>query len=183
MDLSSVYLASDRLFLKAFTPADAGESFASATPAITRFMGWEPAPSLDAFAEVWLGWLQMMNAGTDVVLVVRLHGTREFLGMSGLHHLDAAEPEVGIWIKESEQGRGYGREAVRTAIAIAWRQLAKRAVLYPVAEENHRSRHVAERLGGRIVGTRTLEKAGDVTLPAVVYRIPASPEEGALPRA
>jgi len=51
--------------------------------------------------------------------------------MVGLHNKSAAEPEAGIWIKESRHGCGYGREAVATVISFAVRNLGKLAVVYP----------------------------------------------------
>jgi RimJ/RimL family protein N-acetyltransferase len=177
MDLSSVSLSSQRLLLKSFASEDAFEAFEATTPTLTRLMGWDPAPSLEAFAPIWQSWFPMMYAGTDGHFVVRVKSTLEFLGMVGLHNTSAAEPEAGIWIKESRHGCGYGREAVATVISFAVRNLGKLAVVYPVVEQNGSSRRLAESLGGSIVGTRLLRKAGGVEYPEVVYRIPA-PTDG-----
>jgi len=57
------------------------------------------------------------------------------------------------------------------------RNLGKLAIVYPVVEQNGSSRRRAESLGGSIVGTRLLRKAGGVEYPEVVYRIPA-PTDG-----
>jgi RimJ/RimL family protein N-acetyltransferase len=166
MDLSSVSLSSPRLLLKSFTGADAREAFDAATPAIARFMSWEHASSLVSFEPVWQSWIPMMQAGTDVSFAVRQKTSLEFLGAAGLHNIDADEPEAGIWIK-AQHGYGYGREAVAMIAAFAAGELGKRAVLYPVVEENGPSRRLAESLGGRIIGTRLLRKGA-----GVVYRIP-----------
>jgi RimJ/RimL family protein N-acetyltransferase len=173
MDLSSVSLSSQRLVLKSFTSDDAREAFEGATPTIARFMSWEPAPSLEAFAPIWQSWLPRMRAGTDVSFVVRAKPSLEFLGVAGLHNTAAAEPEAGIWIKEPQHGHGYGREAVAMIVAFAANDLGKRAVVYPVVELNAPSRRLAESLGGRIIGTRLLRKAGGIEHPEIVYRIPA----------
>jgi hypothetical protein len=73
MDLSSVSLSSERLLLKSFTGHDAREAFEAATPAIARFMAWEPASSFESFAPIWQSWIPEMHAGTDVNFAVR-HG-------------------------------------------------------------------------------------------------------------
>jgi RimJ/RimL family protein N-acetyltransferase len=174
MDLSSVSLSSQRLLLKSFTSEDAQEAFLVATPTIARFMSWEPAPSLEAFERIWQSWIPKMCAGTDVSLTVRHKPSLEFLGIGGLHNTDATEPEVGIWIKESQHGYGYGREAVAKIVAFVASDLGKQGVLYPVVEQNGPSRRLAERLGGRIVGTRLLRKPAGFEHPEVVYRIPAT---------
>jgi RimJ/RimL family protein N-acetyltransferase len=70
-------------------------------------------------------------------------------------------------------GHGFGREAVAAVISFPAR-LGKQAVRYPVVEENLRSRHLAECLGGHVIGKRTLRKASGVELPEVIYRIPAA---------
>jgi RimJ/RimL family protein N-acetyltransferase len=173
MDLSSTSLRTKRLILRAFAPADAPDSYGATTPALTRYMTWDPAPSLEHFEQIWRTWLPMLAAGTDVPLVVRLASSHEFLGMAGLHHILAPEPEVGIWIKETMHGYGFGREAVAAVVSFAAR-LGKQAVLYPVVEQNLASRHLAERLGGDVIGKATLRKASGVELPEVIYRIPAA---------
>ena len=174
MDLSSVSLSSQRLLLRSFTSDDAREAFLAATPTIARFMSWEPAPSLEAFERIWQSWIPQMRAGTDVSLTVRDTPSLKFLGIAALHNTDAVEPEVGIWIKELQHGYGYGREAIATIVAFAADDLGKRAVVYPVVEQNGPSRRLAESLGGRIVGSRLLRKADGIEHPEVVYRIPAS---------
>jgi hypothetical protein len=158
--------------LKSFTGDDAREAFLAATPTIARFMSWEPAPSLEAFERIWQSWVPKMRAGTDVSLAVRHKPSLEFLGTAALHNTDAIDPEVGIWIKESQHGYGYGREAIATIVAFAANDLGKQAVVYPVVEQNGPSRRLAESLGGRIVGTRTLRKVAGVEHPEVIYRIP-----------
>jgi RimJ/RimL family protein N-acetyltransferase len=167
MDLTSVSLSSQRLLLKSFTGDDAREAFEEATPAIARFMSWEPASSFEEFAVIWQSWIPKMHAGTDVSFAVRHRPSLEFLGAAGLHNIEAEEPEAGIWIKESRHGYGYGREAVATIIAFAGETLSKQAVVYPVVEQNGPSRRLAESLGGRIIATRLLRKGA-----GVVYRIP-----------
>ncbi|WP_207459360.1 GNAT family N-acetyltransferase [Azospirillum sp. SYSU D00513] len=172
MDLRNTALASERLSLRSFTPGDAPEIFAAVTPTLTRFMVFDPSPSLVSFSEVWRIWLPNMAAGTDLYLVVRATGSGEFLGLTGLHGIGAPEPEAGIWIKESAHGSGFGREAVSTLVGWAGRVIGVRSILYSVAEENRPSRRVAESLGAHVVGTSKLPKAGGVLHPMLVYRIP-----------
>ncbi|MBV8168431.1 MAG: GNAT family N-acetyltransferase, partial [Alphaproteobacteria bacterium] len=147
---------------------DAAESFAAVTPALTRFLAFEPSPSRDAFAEVWRGWRPQMARGTDLHLVIRATGSREFLGLVGLHGVGGPEPELGIWIKEPAHRQGYGREAVGAVVQWAMRRGDAESFLYPVAVENRASRRIAERLGGVVFATQERPK-----FTAVLYRIPA----------
>lgn len=173
MDLSSVNLPSQRLLLKSFSPEDAVEVFGAVSPTITRFMGFEPSPSLEAFEQVWKNWLPLMRSGTDAHFVVRANAGLEFLGVAGLHDIEDAEPKIGIWIKEAAHGSGFGREAVAAVVSFATKELGKKSVLYPVVEKNYPSRRLAESLSGILVGSRLLRKAGGVEHPEVIYRIPA----------
>jgi len=173
-DLTGIELIAKRLALRAFTPADAPEIFAAVSPTITRFMAWDPSPSLAAFAEVWRQWLPRMTAGTDLSLVIRLTSTDEFLGVAGIHHIGSAEPEVGIWLKETAHGLGYGREAIGAIAKWAPAHIGATALIYPVAKQNLPSRRLAESLRGIISGERNLRKSSGVVLDEVVYRIPAA---------
>src|SRR5262249_46574804 len=157
-----------------FTAADADEVFDAVTPSLTRFLAFEPSPSRAAFAEVWRPWLPQMARGTHLYLVVRLAGSREFLGVAGLRDVGGPEPEVGIWIKEPAQRRGYGSEAVRAMIDWAARRPETESFLYPVAAENQRSRRIAERLGGDAIATRDNPKFTTT----VLYRIPVAASGG-----
>jgi RimJ/RimL family protein N-acetyltransferase len=170
-DLRGTALTSMRLTLRAFSAADAADVSASVTPTLTRFMAWEPSPSLEAFAEVWRAWLHNMEIGSDAYLVARL-AAGEFIGMVGLHDVANDEPEIGIWIKETSHRLGYGREAVVAVIDWAAKDLAVRAFFYPVVARNRPSRRLAESLGGVLVGTRQLHKPSG-TLDEVVYEIQA----------
>jgi len=96
--------------------------------------------------------------------------------MVGLHNTSAAEPEMGIWIKESQHGYGYGREAVAAVISFA-AAIRQAGIRVSVVERNGASRRLAESLGGSVVGSRLLRKADGVEHPEVVYRIPA-PTDG-----
>jgi RimJ/RimL family protein N-acetyltransferase len=173
-DLTGIKLVANRLSLRTFTPADAPEIFAAVSPAITRFMAWDPSPSLAGFAEVWRQWLPRMTAGTDLSLVIRLRVTDEFLGVAGVHRIGSAEPEVGIWLKETVHGLGYGREAIGAIVKWAPAHIGATALIYPVAKQNHPSRRLAESLHGAIVGERNLRKSSGIVLDEVVYRIPAA---------
>jgi len=166
-DASRVEIRSERLRLKLFTADDAEEVFAAITPAITRFMQWEPPRSLTAFAEVWRSWLAPILDGSDLHFVARSLAHDRCLGLVGLHAARTACPEIGIWIREDVHGNGIGREAVAAVAVWASEELNPDCFEYPVAEENVASRRIAESLGGVIVSRRSNPK-----YLSVVYRIP-----------
>jgi RimJ/RimL family protein N-acetyltransferase len=85
-----------------------------------------------------------------------------------LHAIGSAEPELGIWIKEMAQSRGYGSEAITALAGWAAPRFAIANFIWPVAEENVRSRRLAETLGGVPIRSTVRPKYR-----AIIYRIPA----------
>ena len=108
----AILIQSQRLRLSQFEMADADDVFGCITPAVARFMAWEPPRSLDEYKARRQAMLQREDCA-DLSLVVRLDESGECLGITGLDGTDLPYPELGIWIKEAAHGHGYGREAVK----------------------------------------------------------------------
>ena len=163
-----IVIHSSRLQLSQFQIIDAGEVFACITPAITRFMRWEP-PSWNEYIARCEERVRAPNPNT-FTFVIRRRDSRECLGMTGLEDTDKPSPELGLWIKESAHGQGFGREVVTALAEWAHKNLGKESFLYPVAVANTASRRIAEGLHGEIIGTRTSPKYD-----SVVYKISWKP--------
>jgi RimJ/RimL family protein N-acetyltransferase len=161
------------LTLRAFRAADAPESFVEANDRIARYMSWNPAASEEEFRTIWQETLADMAAGRQLSPTLRLTDTNDFIGSAGLHPADGDLLETGVWIKETAQRRGYGREAVAAVVAWASDRFHPSGFLYPVVDENTPSRRLAESLGAEIIGTRRRQKAGDVMRTLLLYRLPA----------
>ena len=162
-------IQSQRLLLRPFAVTDADDVFDCITPAITRFMPWEPPQSLSEYK----AQRHVMTPGEDktvITFVIRRQDTKECLGLTSLANVDSDSPELGVWLKETAHAQGYGREAVAAVAEWASHSLHKESFIYPVAVENLASRRIAEKLGGKIVGERTNAKYR-----SVVYKIPAPP--------
>src|SRR5438270_2749171 len=151
-----IVIRSARLQLRQFQITDAEEVFACITPPITRFMRWEP-PSWDEYMVRCKMRVEAPEPNT-LSLVIRRRDTNECLGMTALENSDAPSPELGLWIKESAHGQGFGREVVAALIEWAHKNLGKESFTYPVAVQNTASRRIAERLHGEIIGKRTNPK-------------------------
>jgi RimJ/RimL family protein N-acetyltransferase len=172
-DLSQTLITSARLTLRAFTAADAAESFAEANARIAKYMSWNPPASAGEYQTIWRAHLFNMKAGKELSLVIRLTSTNEFIGRAGLQPADSTLLKTGIWIKEGAQGRGFGREAVAAVIKWASETFHPSGFLYPVVDENIPSGRLAEAFRGEIIGTRQRQKAGDEDRKLLLYRIPA----------
>ena len=173
-DLSQTFITSARLTIRAFTAADAAESFAEANARVAKFMSWNPPASEMEFRTIWQRGISDMRTGKGLHLVIRLTSTNEFIGSAGLDPADGTLLETGIWIKESAQHRGYGREAVAAVIKWASERFHPSGFLYPVVDENTSSRRLADALRGEVIGTRQRHKAGDKKRRLLLYRIPAA---------
>jgi RimJ/RimL family protein N-acetyltransferase len=158
-------IKSSRLQLSQFEMLDAQDVFGCITPAIAKFMPWEP-PSLSEYMTRCEERVQAPEPNKFSFVIRRLDN-RECLGMASLEDADSVSPEVGLWLKESSHGQGFGREVVAALVAWGHAALRKDSFIYPVAVQNTASRRIAENLRGKIIGTRTNPKYD-----SVVYRIP-----------
>lgn len=160
-----IVIRSPRLQLCQFQMADATEVFACITPAVARFMRWEP-PSWAEYLARCEKRAQAPDPNTFSFVIRRLDNG-ECLGMAALEDADSVSPEIGLWLKESAHGQGFGSEVVAALVEWGHAALGKVSFLYPVAVENTASRRIAEKLHGEIIGNRTNPKYD-----SVVYRIP-----------
>lgn len=151
-------IESPRLRLQPFSPADADEAYPCITPSLTRYMAFDPPANPDVFAEVWRAWIRSCAEGTEVIFTIREKPTNRFLGLVGLHRVQTSAPELGIWIREDCHGNGFGQEAIARLYVWASAIFAHANFIYPVAEDNHPSRRIAESLGGEIVDSRAMPK-------------------------
>lgn len=168
IDTPTLIIQTPRLSIQPFSAADAFESFDCLTTSLTRYMSWEPPASREEYAQVWSQWLPTIADGSDIVFAIRQLDDARFLGLAGLHDVNNETPELGIWIREDEHRRGFGKEAVGAIVRWACEQLAPKGFVYPVAADNRPSRLIAEALGGIVTGTRTAAKYD-----SVVYSIPS----------
>ena len=154
---------------------DADDVYACITPAITTFVFWELPQSFAAYKARREAVLRSAN-DTAYSFVVRRRDTMECLGIASLEDARAAAPELGIWLKETAHGVGYGSEAVRTVAEWASKTLRKQSFTYAVATQNVPSRRIAESLHGQIIGTRTSPKYDSVVyhIPWIINETPAS---------
>jgi RimJ/RimL family protein N-acetyltransferase len=125
-----VLIRSARLQLSPFKMADVEEVFECITPAIARFMRWEPSKSLNEYKAHQEARLQA-NDQSVFCFVIRRSDTMECLGIAGLDEVDQPTPELGIWLREAAHGHGYGTEAIKALAEWATKTLAKESFLIP----------------------------------------------------
>jgi RimJ/RimL family protein N-acetyltransferase len=161
-----IVIQSPRLRLSQFQMTDAPDVFPCITPAIAKFMPWEP-PSWSEYLARCEKRVQAPEPDQFSFVIRRLDN--ECLGMASFEGADSVSPELGLWLKESAHGQGFGREVVAALIEWGHATLGKESFLYPVAVQNTASRRIAEKLHGQIIGNCKKAKYD-----SVVYRIPFS---------
>jgi RimJ/RimL family protein N-acetyltransferase len=160
-----IVFQSPRLRLSQFQMMDAQEVFGCITPAIAKFMPWEP-PSWSEYVTRCEKRVQTPEAN-NFSFVIRRLDNNECLGMASFEAADSVSPELGLWLKESAHGQGFGAEVVAALVKWGHATFGKGSFVYPVAVQNTASRRIAENLHGEIIGKRTNPK-----YESVVYRIP-----------
>jgi RimJ/RimL family protein N-acetyltransferase len=174
LDLNAVEITTERLILRPVTSAFAERIFVEFTPEITRFLIARSPQHISETEKFIAETTERRLRGNDLSLAILAKGSEEYLGGCGLHGRDnAREPELGIWVKKSAQGRGIGREAVAGVRDWAERHLIVDAFIYPVDRKNTSSRRIAESLGGVIVRYEAIKTMSGGELDAVIYRITA----------
>lgn len=102
-------IQSARLRLSEFEMTDAADVYNCITPAITKYMFWEPPSSFEAYEARREQTLRSTDRN-DYSFVIRRLDTMECLGIASLDGIDADELELGLWLKETAHGNHYGTE-------------------------------------------------------------------------
>src|SRR5438132_4466939 len=104
-----IVIQSPRLQLIQFQMMDAQEVFGCITPAIAKFMPWEP-PSWSEYVTRCERRVQAPEPNKFSFVIRRLDN-RECLGMASLEDADSVSPELGLWLKESAHGQGLAAKS------------------------------------------------------------------------
>lgn len=121
---------------------------------------------------LWMTWEPMMRtvedvqelrrrqagnraAGTDYGYSIFRWDDGAYLDGTGFHDVNWLVPAMstGYWLRTSETGKGYAREAVTALARVGFGQLGLRRLVITCASGNDRSRRVAEAVGFRLEGT------------------------------
>ena len=170
MDTSKITIETKNLRLKSITPDYAEDIFKEFSADITTFMLPKPANKIEETQDFIEKSIAENQAGRNFQIVI-LDKKNNFLGCGGLHHPDTKTPELGVWIKKSAHGHGYGKEAMVALKNWADENLDYEYILYPVDEKNSPSRKIPESLGGQIAREYDHVNQSGNKLRLIEYRI------------
>lgn len=151
MNVSNITIETKNLLLKSTTLNFKEEMFREFTPEITTFMYPKPAEKIEETVAFINTAMKGNVEGGSLEITILDKNNQEFLGCGGLHCIDGKTPELGIWIKKSAHGHGYGKEAMIALKEWADENLDYEYIRYPVAKENFASKRIPEFLGGKVV--------------------------------
>lgn len=138
---------------------------------VTKYMPFTPDGNITATEEFIRNSNQELQDGTSLQLCIFLkENDDEFLGCCGLHHLNTRAIEIGLWLKKSMYGRGYGQETVEALINWANKQFDFDYVFYPVDKENSASKNIPEKLGFTAIKNYIKSKSKTENLHIIEYR-------------
>lgn len=152
-------IVTERLVLRPIREEDAEGVIAAieASRAELRpWMAWEPAMrTVEDVHELRRRQAANRVAGTDFGLGIFARETGRYLGGTGFHDVDWRVPKMstGYWLRTSETGKGYVREAVTALARVGFGRFGLRRLEITCASTNLRSRRVPEAVGFRLEGT------------------------------
>lgn len=151
MELSLVEIFTNRLVLLPISQKYKEEIFREFTKEITTYMYPRPLQDIVETEEFINDSLGEIETGNHLVLVILKKDSQEFLGCTAIHEIRTKHPELGIWLKKSAQGKGYGLEAITVLKRWADENLDYEYLIYDVDKANIPSRRIPEKLGGQII--------------------------------
>ena len=144
-------IETDRLVLVPVSHEYASDMFQELTDKITEYMSFYTPKSIDEEYTFIKSSRIKMDHEVDFVVTILDKKTKEFLGGAGIHGIDTATPELGIWTKKSAHGKRIGREAITGLKEWADKNINYDYLIYPVDKSNIPSRKIAESLAGKVV--------------------------------
>ena len=125
--------------------------FKELTEEVARFLLVHPTGDIQDTINFINNSLAQMAKGEKLQLVALDKETKEFLGCISLKKMNTPIPEIGLWLKKSVWGKGYGKESTAALKKWADDNLDYDKILYPAYKINTPSRKIAEFLGGKMV--------------------------------
>ena len=171
MNLLNVRSESARLVLHPISEKFREDIFREFTKDITVFMYPQAARNISETDKFIADSLKELSIGKTLQLVILDKDSEDFLGCAGLHNIDQKNPELGIWLKKSAHGHGFGREAINAIKKWADENIDYEYLKYPVAEENIPSRKIPESLGGKVFDEKMKTMPSGKTFNMLEYRI------------
>lgn len=169
---------SERLLIRAPRREDAQASYEAIVHSLEAFRPWLPFAQQEPDLAETEATLIEAEANFKLRKDLRLHfflkETGQFVGSTGLHRIDweVRKFEIGYWVDNRYEGKGYVTEAVERITRFAFEELGANRVEIRCDPDNVRSRAVANRLDFELEGilrNDTLSKVGNKLRDTCIY--------------
>ncbi|AZA79232.1 N-acetyltransferase [Chryseobacterium sp. G0186] len=164
-----IKIKTEHLTLQPVDDSDIDDILEHFTSEITRYMPFNPQGNRQDIVDFVNKSKKNLSENTDLVMVA-LDSNGDFVGCCGIHNITDESIELGLWLKKSSQGKGFGTEIIKTLVDFIENNFTCKYILYPVDEENIMSRKIPEKLGFIPVEKYKKRKDSSVDLNIVEYR-------------
>jgi len=144
---TTLTFSSDRLKFIIVNDQYVEDIFRELTPTVAKFLPFIPTGKKEdtfGFVAYSLGQLEQQK---DITLLATDKETGEFIGCCGIHDMGEESISLGIWLKESANGKGYGTEIIKALEQFVFDSIPVDYLIYNVEKDNQGSIHIAEKLG------------------------------------
>lgn len=142
-----ISFSSDRLSYLVVNDSYKEDIFNALTPTVAKFLPFIPTGKIEDTQGFIDYSLDVLDKGTDITLIAVDKDTKEFIGCCGIHDINEESISLGIWLKESAFGKGYGQELIKALESYVNENLDVDYLIYNVEKDNHGSIKIAEKLG------------------------------------
>lgn len=173
-------IRTERLEIRPFDRSFLEEYVREFTAEITKYQYPDPFPDRETADRVLSGFVSEMEQGNMLELVI-LTPDGGFLGSMEAFGLRQETPELGLWLKRTAHGKGYGREALQALLELLGAAGSYPYYLYEADVRNTPSLRLAERFRFEKGGREDIVTEAGKELRLQQYRIfPPGPSTNAL---
>jgi len=144
---STIKINTERLILKPISEEFISEVNQYFTTEITVYMPYDPDGNKQDTINFIQSSIDNLKNQTEIVFVILNNSNKEFIGCCGIHNINSESVKIGLWIKKDSQSKGFGKETVTNLLHFIEANFNIDYIIYPVDEENIRSRKIPEGLG------------------------------------
>ncbi|WP_148401693.1 GNAT family N-acetyltransferase [Clostridium sp. Marseille-P299] len=137
-------LKTERLVIQPYSHDYLEDYFKEFTDEITKFQYPDSFSNIESARKLVSEFLMEMEKGNMLELVI-LSQQGEFLGSMEAFNIKEKTPEVGLWIKKSAHGKGYGYEALKALIEYLDSKQKYKYYVYEVDIKNTQSLHLVNK--------------------------------------
>ena len=112
-------LETERLIIQPYSNSFLEEYYKEFTDEITKYQYPDSFSNINTANEIVSGFVKDMEQGNMLELVI-LTQEGEFIGSMEAFGIKEKTPEIGLWLKRSAHGKGYGYEALNIAARAAY---------------------------------------------------------------